>query len=455
MKGMMRALVGRSRAQSASDALIAFVQSLGMHGTDEMALCSGVLDVIRAYVGERPCCIWKNVSARVEKLCERGMVEIFLDSSSPSRETALSRTLASGSSEFEPCRMSSLASTLGQSADGFLHIPIKNASEIMGILTLAVSKKEARDHGFVTPFESLGRLLAMALRQGEDREVINLREKKLRAEVESTTRELEQTNSRLIDRVKELKMLYNELQKRVQELTQANRAKNEFLSIVSHELRTPLTSITGFLSVLLDEEAGPLNEQQKRFLTITKQSSHRLNFLISDLLDISRIEAGKLNLEMEACSLREILQKSVEGLKKTAVEKKIQLALDDSAALPNIWGDPSRLQQVSDNLISNAIKFTPSGGTIRVSAAEKGDFIKVSVTDNGPGLSLEEQEKVFDMFYQADASTRRSNGGAGLGLAIARGIISMHGGQLWVESVKGTGSTFSFMVPRNKAQKAA
>src|SRR4029077_1945051 len=123
--------------------------------------------------------------------------------------------------------------------------------------------------------------------------------------------------------------------------------------------------------------------------------------------------------------------------------------------LPTIWGDPSRLQQVVDNLVSNAIKFTERGGEIDVTGEEKGDFLQVSVRDTGPGLSTEEQAKVFDMFYQADASTRRSAGGAGLGLAIARGILRMHGGQMYVRSEKGKGSTFTFVLPRQREQKAA
>src|SRR5205814_855635 len=150
------------------------------------------------------------------------------------------------------------------------------------------------------------------------------RETLLKSEVQATTRELEHTNKKLIDRVKELKILSTELEERVKELTHANRAKDEFLSIVSHELRTPLTSLVGFLAVVLDGEAGTLSDEQRKFLTIAKQSSDRLNLLIGDLLDISRIEAGRMNLDMETTSLFEILQKSVVGLQKTADTKKIR-----------------------------------------------------------------------------------------------------------------------------------
>jgi signal transduction histidine kinase len=142
-------------------------------------------------------------------------------------------------------------------------------------------------------------------------------------------------------------------------------------------------------------------------------------------------------------------------LRASAEKKGVQLQLDCPAALPIVWGDPSRLQQVIDNLISNAIKFTDKDGKVRVIGEDKGDCIKVSVVDSGIGLSKEDQEKVFDMFYQADASMRRSTGGAGLGLAIARGIVVLHGGQIWVDSELGSGAAFSFVLPHHKSQQAA
>lgn len=455
------------RSNAVVDVLLAFVQSWEMHGPDETSICSGTLDVVRAYLGDRPCCIWKaqettgpvssgqRKNSALVKICERGMMEIFYAEREPEHQAALARAMVTGSSEFDPCQLSPLASDLKLGFDGLLHIPIKSKEEVVGLLSLAVFKKESRDREFVQPLESLGRLLAIALHHGQDQETVLGRERRLKAEVAATTRELEETNQRLIERVRELKTLYKELQKRVEELTNANRAKDEFLSIVSHELRTPLTSLTGFLSVLLEEEAGPISEQQRKFLGIAKQSASRLNLIISDLLDVSRIESGRLNLEMGECSLHDILQTSFEGLKASAAIKGLQLRLHSLPALPEIWGDPSRLQQVVDNLVSNAIKFTDCGGEIDVIGEEKGDFLQVSVRDTGPGLSSEEQSKVFDMFYQADASTRRSAGGAGLGLAIARGIVNMHGGQIMVQSEKGQGATFTFLIPRKKAQKKA
>ncbi len=294
----MRVLPRKSKILVPSEVLLAFIQSWELHGTDEVSISSSTLDLVRAYLGERPCCVWKWNGASLSKISERGMVEMFLSTDSSLHQSVMNRALVSGISEYDSCEMESLVSELKFTVDGFLHVPIKIKDRVLGLISIAVDKKESRDREFVQPLESLSRLVGIALHFGENQEANFFRERKLKAEVDSTTRELEQTNKTLIDRVRELKMLYQELQKRVQELTAANKAKDEFLSIVSHELRTPLTSLTGFLAVLLDEEAGPLTDQQRRFLGIAKQSAGRLNLIISDLLDISRIESGRINLNM-------------------------------------------------------------------------------------------------------------------------------------------------------------
>ncbi len=448
-------LAGKTKGVPTADALVAFIKSLELHGRDELSIGSGLLDIVRAYLGDRPCCIWKNQDAHLEKLCERGMVDVFFDPAKNEHQSALTRAVTSGAAEFDSCRVSSIIPQLKNGLDGFLHIPIKAQGSVRGLFSIGVLKKEAKNLNFVQPLECLADLVGILIQTKGDREQMGLREVKLKAEVKATTQELESTNNRLIERVKELKTLYKELQKRVKELTQANKAKNEFLSIVSHELRTPLTSLTGFICVVLDEEAGPLNEQQKRFLSIVKQSAKRLNVLISDLLDISRIESGRMNLHMCMFSLSELLQRSTEDLRASATSKNLTLTLKGDDLPYEIYGDPSRIQQVVDNLISNAVKFTESGGSVQVVLENKGDALKVSVIDTGIGLPKEEQEKIFDMFYQVDATARRATGGTGLGLAIARGIVALHGGEIWVESQPGKGSNFSFVIPRKTNQIAA
>lgn len=451
---MNRSMMDVLRRVPPASVLMAFVQSWDIHGVDETSVASGVLDVIRAYFGNRPGCVWRKSGGALQKIAERGVVESFL-SADEAHKGALNRAVVSGTPEFDPCSMRSITSDLSENYDGFLHLAIRTQDEIQGVLTLGVRKREARDRTFVEPFECLGRLVAIAWENCARRDSTTSRESRLRSEVEATTRELEHTNKRLIERVRELKVLSGELEERVKDLTHANKAKDEFLSIVSHELRTPLTSLNGFLAVLLDGEAGSLTDEQRKFIGIAKQSADRLNLLIGDLLDISRIEAGRLNLAMETCSLHDILTRSVQNLESAAQAKNLRLECRSSSALPTVWADPNRIQQVVDNLIANAIKFTEKDGSVEVSTEEKGDFVQVSVRDTGPGLAPEDQKRVFDMFYQVDASARRKAGGAGLGLSIAHGIITLHGGQLWVESELGKGSTFKFVLPRSKERKAA
>lgn len=242
--------------------------------------------------------------------------------------------------------------------------------------------------------------------------------------------------------------LYEKILLANKELERLNRVKTEFVSMVSHELRTPLTAIKGFVDVVMSEEAGALNEQQKRFLKIAHNSIDRLAFLISDLLDISRIESGQIKMEMSETSMEKILQEATETYRKTIEGKGISFHVETDKKLPRILADASRLKQVIDNLLSNAMKFTPAGGTVRIYAEDMGDFVLVSVTDTGIGIKKEEQEKIFEKFFQADSSLTRQVGGTGLGLAISKAIIEMHGGRIWVESEIGKGSTFRFLLPR-------
>lgn len=448
----MRLVSRKNKTPSTSDVLMAFVLSWDMRGADEVTICSGALDVLRAYLGDRPCCIWKKMGSGLSKISERGIVEIFYAEKNDGHQAALARAMLSGASEFDDG--SSLMGA-SETLDGFLHIPIRVGDDVRGLMSLGVTKKEARDREFVQPLECLGRMLAVSIQQRQDGEQLEAREQQLKSEVKATTRELEQTNKRLIERVQELKTLSSELEKKVEELTSANTAKDQFLSIVSHELRTPLTSLNGFLCVILDGDTGPITDDQKKFLNIAKQSADRLKLLISDLLDISRIEAGRFQMDMGSCSLFDVLHSSVEGLKAQAAMKNIQLRFESNPTLPSIWGDPTRLLQVIDNLITNAIKFTSADAHIDVSSELLGDCIQVSVKDQGPGLVKENLDKIFDLFYQVDASSKRRAGGVGLGLAIARGIVSLHGGRIWVESEPGQGCTFKFTVPLHKSQKAA
>ncbi len=247
--------------------------------------------------------------------------------------------------------------------------------------------------------------------------------------------------------VVERSRLYDRLKSANEKLEQINRLKNEFISMVSHELRTPLTTIKGFVSIVLNEETGPLNDQQRHFLRTSDRAIDRLTLLVSDLLDISRIEAGQIKMQLRPTSVAELVQRTAVNFAPLMKAQNLTLTLQVSDNLPRVLADPDRIMQVLDNLLSNAIKFTARGG-ITVSALDKGDFILVSVKDTGAGIPAEEQDKIFDKFYQVKVGTGYPSKGTGLGLAIVKSIVESHRGKVWVESEPGKGADFRFILPR-------
>ena len=230
--------------------------------------------------------------------------------------------------------------------------------------------------------------------------------------------------------------------------------KSEFVSLVSHELRTPLTSIVGFISLILDGKTGRINQKQYESLSRAHRQSKRLAALINDLLDVSRIEAGRIEMKREPVQIDWVAKRRIEELRPQADEKAIRLLLDSEPDLPILIADADRIGQVLINLIGNAIKFTPDGGkvTVRISKSiqngSSGDGIYVEVIDTGLGIPAEEREKVFDKFQQLRSTRTQHQGGTGLGLSIASGIIEAHGGKIWVEAGdNGQGCNFQFFVP--------
>ena len=233
----------------------------------------------------------------------------------------------------------------------------------------------------------------------------------------------------------------------VTELAKVDQMKTEFVSTVSHELRTPLTSIKGYVDLVVDGEAGEINETQRGFLSIVQSNTDRLVGLINDLLDISRIEAGGLQLNITTLPLDQVIREVAVSLHNQIEEKELSLEL----ALPQepiqVRGDRARITQVLTNLLSNAYKFTPEGGKISVSAKVTDSQVQVDVTDTGTGISAQNQKKLFTKFFRVDSSTTQEVGGSGLGLTITKSIVEMHGGKIWVKSEIGKGSTFSFTLP--------
>ncbi|OGS33157.1 MAG: hypothetical protein A2474_01430 [Elusimicrobia bacterium RIFOXYC2_FULL_34_12] len=247
-------------------------------------------------------------------------------------------------------------------------------------------------------------------------------------------------NARIHSRLKEINV----------ELEKLNKVKNDFVSMVSHEMRTPLTAIKGFVHVVLNEDAGKLNENQKKFLGIVKQSINHLNLLISDFLDLSKIERGLIVLKLERGNITDIVKKSIMSNINQIKEKEIELKVDVDENIPDIEIDSARILQVFNNLISNAIKFTSSEGIITITVKDKGDYIVSSVVDTGVGIPQDEYQRIFEKFYQVDSSYTRSATGTGLGLFITKTIVELHGGNIWLESEIGHGSHFSFLLPKAK-----
>ncbi len=226
-----------------------------------------------------------------------------------------------------------------------------------------------------------------------------------------------------------------------------DKMKDDFVSLVSHELRTPLAGIKGAAENLLDEIPGALNQPQKDCLALARRNIERLERLICDLLDISRIEAGKIKLDKKPVDINAIIGEAMRLFEGQAVKNGLRLLTSFAAGLPPVEADPDRITQVITNLVGNAIKFTPSAGQITVSTLQEGNNIRVDVADTGPGISQEDSGKVFDKFYQIHAPDGRQKKGTGLGLTICKGIVEEHGGKIWVEPAPGEGSRFSFILP--------
>lgn len=234
----------------------------------------------------------------------------------------------------------------------------------------------------------------------------------------------------------------------IRERKRLERMKSEFLASVSHELRTPLASIMGFVELLLGEEPGELTPTQREFLEIMLESSHRLLGMVNDILDVSRIEAGDLDLRTQRIRLEEVVARAVRSARHLAESKKIALEVEMGPPLPIIKGDPERLEQVMDNLLNNAVKFTPRGGQITVRVQSRQPYeVQVEVTDTGIGIPSADMAHLFSRFHRGENVAGQAIPGAGLGLHITQAIVTEHGGRIEVESEVGKGSTFRFTLP--------
>jgi PAS domain S-box-containing protein len=229
-------------------------------------------------------------------------------------------------------------------------------------------------------------------------------------------------------------------------LLELDRMKDDFVASVSHELRTPLTSIRGYLDLVLDGDAGPLTSEQERYLGVVARNSKRLLALVGDLLVVAQADSGVLSLDRQASDLRALASEAVSSAGPAAEDRGLALTLD-AGEIPELELDRARLGQVLDNLISNALKFTPRGGSVAVRVGCDGGHAVVEVTDTGMGMSAPEQERLFERFYRTESSSTQATPGTGLGLWISKTIVEAHGGEISVDSATGRGTTFRVELP--------
>jgi signal transduction histidine kinase len=263
---------------------------------------------------------------------------------------------------------------------------------------------------------------------------------------------LSRQNKRLVDDLQRSNKLLFEANR---QLRAATEAKSAFLAHMSHELRTPLNAINGFSDLLLGGVAGEINNQQRQCLEDILSSGKHLLSLINDILDLSKVEAGKMDIRPESLRLADVVDDAVTTVKPMLDDSRHELAISIAEDLPPVYGDRNRLKQILLNLLSNAIKFTPDGGRLYLETSGKGDFCRVSMVDNGIGIRKEDQTCIFEPFTQLDTQPGERKQGTGLGLALTKQLVELLGGKIWVESEYGKGSQFNFIIPLAEKEAAS
>jgi signal transduction histidine kinase len=266
------------------------------------------------------------------------------------------------------------------------------------------------------------------------------------SELEEKRELLERLNTKLEESNREL----NEANARLRELS---AMKEEFLALTTHDLRSPLTVISGVINFFTSGRLGDITPEQKNMVAMMERNTQNLIELVNDLLDASKIESGTMRLDAATIELRGLVSELQEQMQPLAREKEIALEEDVPEDLPPLRADRAKLRRILVNLVSNALKFTPKGGRVRLGASREGSFVRVSVTDTGVGIPREDLHDIFDKYAQARSRATRSEKGTGLGLYITRQLVELHGGKISVQSEVGKGSTFSFTIPIAKSDK--
>jgi len=308
-------------------------------------------------------------------------------------------------------------------------VPLKSSGRVIGTLFVASHDLHSFSSEDISMLNTIGEGLGPALKNAELYEALR-----------GKNRQLNTQN-------KELMKQQQELIEKTREAEEASRFKSEFLARMSHELRTPLNTIIGFSELMMDEVPGPMNKEQKQCLDDILTSGRHLLGLIIEVLDLSKIESGKMELSRTVIALTDVIKSLRTTMMSILAPRKQSLDVIVEEGLPHLYADELRIKQVLLNLINNSAKFTPDGDNLKVEVAKKGDWCQVSVIDNGIGIKKEEQKRIFEPFCQLDNPLNKGKGGTGLGLVVVKQIIEMHGGQVWVESEYGKGSRFIFTLP--------
>ena len=274
--------------------------------------------------------------------------------------------------------------------------------------------------------------------------------KRMEEEIQEKNEQLGASNEELQAQGEELIAQQHELLEKTREVEAASQAKSEFLANMSHELRTPLNVIIGLSQLMLDKMPGEVNEEQKQCLTDILNGGEHLLGLINDILDLSKIESGKLKLQLKVVNPSDVIEPLARTMIPIVSLRKQSLDIEIEKGLPPVHADEAKIKQVLFNLLSNATRFTPDGGKLKIEAVRKNGWCQVSVVDNGIGIKKGDQERIFEPFHQLDNPLTKEKSGSGLGLALAKQIVERHGGKLWVEGEYGKGSRFSFTIPLAK-----
>jgi signal transduction histidine kinase len=338
-------------------------------------------------------------------------------------------------------------------------IPIRSRDNVVGVMSLLGHGQRRFAPAEIDLLTAIGNQIGTAIENAGLYQEVRLAAVELEATVEARTLELQRTNVAL--------------RQALHRAEEASRAKSQFLATMSHELRTPLNPIIGFSELLEDQQLGALNEKQRQYVSRVLTSARHLLSLINGVLDLAKVEAGRSELDLDPLNLPQALKTSCEGIRPQAAAKGIELQLNIESCPRTLVADASRIRQILDRLLSNAIKFTPTGGKVTVSARpvqgsgfrvqgeagpdhepstmnheRNGDFVEIAVSDTGIGIKAEDMPKLFQPFTQLDASLTRKHQGTGLGLALTKKLVELHNGTIQAESGgPGQGSTFAVVLP--------